>query len=173
MRPAPTPSAPARADTGSEESFEAFYRGQVDTVYRALAVTLVDPHLAREAADEAMVRAYAAWSRVGTYDNPAGWAYRVGLNWATSRWRRVRREVPLRERPSAVVDAPDPAAGDALAALRRLGLGQRAVVVCRVLLDLSVWETAEVLGIAVGTVKSRLARALAELRADLDEGGAR
>ena len=144
--------------------FEEFYRAEADRLYRALAVTLGDPHLAREAADEAMARAYAQWSRVRDHDNPGGWAFRVGLNWATSWWRKVRRERPLLVSADArdVVDSPG--AAHALTALHTLPLPQRAVVVCRVLLDLSTVETAAVLGIAEGTVKSRLARGLAELR---------
>ncbi|GGM16007.1 sigma factor-like helix-turn-helix DNA-binding protein [Dactylosporangium sucinum] len=149
--------------------FEAFYRAEADRLYRALAVTLGDPHLAREAADEAMARTYARWSQVRDHENPGGWAFRVGLNWATSWWRKVRRERPL-----PPPDLADPAAqesGDrhALTALHRLPLPQRTVIVCRVLLDLSTVETAAVLGIAEGTVKSRMARGLAELRRVLGE----
>jgi RNA polymerase sigma factor (sigma-70 family) len=147
--------------------FEEFYRAEADRLYRALAVTLGDAHLAREAADEAMARAYAHWSRVRDRDNPGGWAFRVGLNWATSWWRKVRRERPLLastsvSTPVDVVESP--VAAHALTALQGLPLPRRAVVVCRVLLDLSTVETAAVLGIAEGTVKSRLARGLAELR---------
>jgi len=76
-------------------SFEAFYRAHADRVYRALAITLGDPQLAREATDEAMTRAFARWSGVGSLQNPGGWVYRVGLNWATSWWRKRRRERPL------------------------------------------------------------------------------
>jgi len=152
------------------EPFEAFYETHVDRVHRALAITLGDPHLAREATDEAMVRAYAHWSRVARLDNPGGWVCRVGLNWATSWWRKVRRERPLAPgEGDAAVPPPDPAGAAALAALSTLHIGQRAVVVCRVLLDMSTIETALVLGIAEGTVKSRLARALAELRSQLTE----
>jgi RNA polymerase sigma factor (sigma-70 family) len=154
--------------TATDEPFEAFYRAHVDRVYRALAVTLGDPHLAREATDEAMARSYAHWRRVRTLENPGGWAYRVGLNWATSWWRKVRRELP--QRPGdASVPPPDPEATAAQEALSRLAFPQRAVVVCRVLLDMSTAETAAVLGVAEGTVKSRLARALAALRATLEE----
>jgi RNA polymerase sigma-70 factor (ECF subfamily) len=156
-----------------DESFDVFYRGQVDAIFRALVVTLADRELAREATDEAMVRAFSGWSRVASYDNPAGWVFRVGLNWATSRRRRSRREVSFNEFVGATVDPPDPATVQAMAALARLTVAQRAVVVCRVLLDLSTSDTAEVLGVAVGTVKSRLARALADLRTVLNEGDAR
>ena len=152
------------------EPFEVFYRAQVDRVYRALTVTLGDPQLAREATDEAMARTYANWSRVRGLDNPGGWVYRVGLNWATSWWRKRRRERAL---PAAGSDPhvapPDPAGTAAAEALARLALPQRAVVVCRVLLDMSTAETAALLGVAEGTVKSRLARALAALRTALTE----
>src|SRR5690349_14387934 len=86
----PSPCGDAAAATA--ESFEVFYLAHLDRIYRALAVTLKDVDLAREAADEAMVRAYSHWPRIRRHDNPAGWVYRVGLNWATSWWRKVHRE---------------------------------------------------------------------------------
>lgn len=160
-----TVAAPRPVD--SPEDFAAFYRMEVDRVYRALAVTLGDWSLAREATDEAMARAYARWGRVSRCDNPGGWVFRVGLNWATSWWRKVHRERPLPEtEPGATgaLSAPDPVGVTALSALDRLSRPQRAVVVCRVLLGMSTLETAAALGIAEGTVKSRLARALTALR---------
>jgi RNA polymerase sigma-70 factor (ECF subfamily) len=177
--------------------FEAFYRANADKVRRALAVTLGDAHVAAEATDEAMTRALARWRRVSTHDSPAGWVYRVGLNWAISRWRRLRREAPLDDRETdrsrtgsrgerprgpgrtgwstrsdaveTTVEPPDPVAAAAGDALRELPLDQRAVVVCRVLLECSTGETAALLDIPVGTVKSRLARGLAHLRRTLDD----
>lgn len=160
-----------RAAPEDTDSFESFYRGQVDTIYRALALTLTDSSLAREATDEAMLRAYVRWSTVGGYENPSGWVYRVGLNWATSRWRRSSRERPLSTEDQPGPSAPpDPAGLAALAALGHLNVKHRAVVVARVLLDLSTAETATVLGIPQNTVKSRLARALANLRIELTIG---
>ena len=103
------------------DDFESFYRAEADRLYRALAVTLGDPQLARDAADEAMARAYAHWGRVRDHDNPGGWAFRVGLNWATSWWRKVRRERPLPfTETGARVDGPDTHAGAALDAGRKL-----------------------------------------------------
>jgi RNA polymerase sigma-70 factor (ECF subfamily) len=171
MPSAATVAAPAPLIVGAEE-FEDFYSIHRDRVYRALAVTLRDPHLAAEAADEAMARGYVHWARLRGHDNPGGWLYRVGLNWATSWWRKVRRERPMPDAEAGpAADAPDPAA---LALLDGLPLAQRAVVVCRVLLQLTTAETAATLGVAEGTVKSRLARALTHLRGALhEEEGAR
>lgn len=162
--------APTAAVQG--DSFENFYRGQVDSLYRALAVTLGDFGVAREVTDEAMLRAYTRWEVVGAYDNPAGWVYRVGLNLATSRWRRTRRERPLSylEGVASVQDSPDPAGLVALGALAGLSVRYRVVVVARVLLDLSTRETAALLDLPEGTVKSRLARALESLRRELGTG---
>jgi RNA polymerase sigma factor (sigma-70 family) len=155
--------------SASAESFEGFYRAQADRVYRALTLTVGDAELARDATAEAMARAYARWSQVSRVDNPGGWVYRVGLNWATSWWRRRRREHRLPADLDPAVMPADIDAATALAALRRLDTRSRAVVVCRVLLDMSTAQTAAALDIAEGTVKSRLARALATLRASLTE----
>jgi RNA polymerase sigma factor (sigma-70 family) len=149
-------------------SFETFYAVSLDRVYRALAVALGDAHLAREATDEAMARAFVNWRRVSRCDNPGGWVFRVGLNWATSWRRRLRRErvLPDSDRGMPAVEAPHPD-GDAVAALALLPVAARAVVVCRVLFGLSTAETAAVLGIAEGTVRSRLSRAMTVLRKEL------
>ncbi|MBV1848805.1 RNA polymerase sigma factor [Catellatospora tritici] len=161
-------AAAPRSDAAAE--FEEFYAGQRERVFRALAVTLRDPTLAAEATDEAMARGYARWAQLRTHANPGGWLYRVGLNWATSWWRKVRRERPLPESEPAA-DSADPTA---LALLDTLPLAQRSVVVCRVLLQLSTAETAAALSLSEGTVKSRLSRALSHLRAALhDEEGTR
>lgn len=153
------------------ESFESFYAASVDRVYRALAVTLGDAHLAREATDEAMARAFVRWGQIAGRDNPGGWVFRVGLNWATSWRRKVRREaaLPDSERNLPATTMPEPAGTDAVAALALLPVQARAVVVCRILFDLSTTETAAVLRIAEGTVRSRLSRAMKLLRQELSE----
>jgi RNA polymerase sigma-70 factor (ECF subfamily) len=158
----------ARPDDPPGQTFEQFYAGTEGRVYRALAVTLGDADLAREATDEAMARAFVAWSKVSGFANPSGWVFRVGLNWARS-WRRgLHRERPMPVGSTGpAVAALDAEAAAATAALRRLPVAQRAVVVCRVMFDLSTLETSHALGIPAGTVRSRLSRAIAALRADL------
>ncbi|HSM67558.1 MAG TPA: hypothetical protein VK860_14740, partial [Ilumatobacteraceae bacterium] len=72
--------------------FDAFFRDHHAEMVRALTLTLGDVDLGRDAASEGFARALQRWSKVSRYANPAGWVYRVGLNWARSRRRKTRRE---------------------------------------------------------------------------------
>lgn len=148
--------------------FAPFYREYRDSVAHALSLTLGDSDLGSTAADEAFTRAVQRWKKVSNYDNPAGWVYRVGLNWARSWLRRKRLE---RERTGVEIGhmvnpAIDHALGDAL---KDLSEDHRAVVVCRFYLDYTIDQTAAARGIAPGTAKSRLSRALTQLRERLPE----
>jgi len=147
--------------------FEDFYRGGRDRVARALALTLGDAHLAADAADEAMARAYQRWDRIGRLDNPGGWVYRVALNWSLSALQRRRRPArAFHEQGPQDIDAPSEPTVHA--ALAELDVRQRSVVICRFYLGLNEAETAEALGIRPGTAKSRLHRALRHLQTRLD-----
>ena len=148
------------------QSFDQFWSDHHLTIGQALSVTLGDRQLAGEAVDEAMARAFQRWASVSQLDNPAGWVYRVGLNWSRSALRRLRRRPtePLADRPYADPPVIDPAIGRAVAALP---IAQRSVVACRLLLGMSEAQTADALHIPAGTVKSRLARATAELSRSL------
>lgn len=151
-------------------AFEDFYRFQRDDLVRALALTLRDVTLGADAADEAMARAYQRWDRVGAYDNPMGWTYRVGLNWARSRLRKMRREVVGHHFEPAVSD-PAPLDPIVARAIGELSPNQRAVVVLRFFLDWSLEDIATAMEVRSGTVKSRLHRALRSLRAELEVDG--
>jgi RNA polymerase sigma-70 factor (ECF subfamily) len=152
--------------TISPPPFVDFYERKRDPVGRALALTLGDVHLAAEAVDEAMARAYQRWEQISRFDNPAGWVYRVGLNWATSALRR-RRRVPHRLVERGPTDIDPVAEPDIAAALAELPPRQRAVVVCRFYFGLTEAETATALATRPGTVKSRLHRALRQLESRL------
>ena len=139
--------------------FEGFYRDARPEVFRALSLILNSRALGGEATDEAFTRAYERWADVSTYDNPAGWVYRVGLNWSRSWLRRKKRETPLPGMPDSphYDPVPSPELAPALAALPR---NQRSVVVLRFYNDWTLEQIATALEIPVGTVKSRLSRAL-------------
>ncbi len=150
--------------------FESFYRVTWLEVYRPLAAVLGDRDLAREAVDEAMVRAFDRWSTVGGYDNREGWVYRVAYRWAIDRLRRRTRERRFMSRLAPSADADDvgdvePALGGALASLSG---EQRSVVVLACGFDWSERQIADTLGIRPGTVKSRLHRGLRQLREELN-----
>jgi RNA polymerase sigma factor (sigma-70 family) len=146
-------------------AFDDFYRASRSELVRALSLTLGDLELATEAVDEAMTRAYQRWERVHRLDNPAGWVYRVGFNWAVSvlRRRKNRRTLFTREPDGMPWIEPD-----VHRALGELSVDHRSVVVCRYLFGWSENETAAALGIRAGTVKSRLHRATSQLRVRLD-----
>lgn len=151
----------------ADASFEAFYRAEAAGLHRALSVALGDAQLAREATDEGLVRAYQHWRKIGRYDNPAGWVYRVSLNWARSRLRKTKREV-ITDDITVEVHAPGQDT-ELLAAVAHLPLEFRSVVVLRYLMQWSTAEVAEALGVPPGTVKSRLSRALDQLRTALED----
>ncbi len=146
-------------------SFATFYESAYEDVARALSITLGDAGWGREAADEAMTRAYDRWDDVSTYSNPAGWVYRVGLNWARSWHRKLNRRLPW---ANEVISLPNTADHELDNALMALDIKYRSVVVCRYLLDWNTEETAQALDLAPGTVKSRLSTGLAQLRQRLD-----
>ena len=157
-------STTAGVDVATRLTFEEFWRAERSAVSRALALTLGDVQLAAEATDEAMARAFQHWPRVATLDSPAGWTYRVGLNWSRSVIRRLPRNPPIWIAQPGDAPAAAPTDPSIDAALDTLSVDHRAVVVCRLLLGLSEQQTADVLGLRPGTVKSRLARALDRLQ---------
>ena len=148
--------------------FVTFYRSAKDPCYRALCATVADPNEADDLLAEAFSRAWAHWRTVRTHPVPEAWIVRTALNLHRDRWRRSRRVVIARPTdPTAVAPIDEFVDPALLAAIRALPERQREVVALRVLLDLSVEQTAAELDIAPGTVTTHLRRALATLRAQL------
>jgi len=148
-------------------SFETFYKATRPRIFRAVALVLGETDVALDATEEAMTRAAERWPVVGRYDNPAGWVYRVALNWARTHLRRLTRERgALVFEPGYEQRLPDP---ELIDAVLTLPTGYRAVIVARFFLDWSVEETALVLQIPEGTVKTRTHRALKRLRKVIEE----
>lgn len=127
-----------------------------------------DRWLAEELAQEALVRACDRWPRVRQLDSPTGWAFRVGANLGTSRFRRRAAERRARARHGPPVQVHrDPDAADRLAvaeALTELAEQQREIVVLRYYLGLSARQVAEMVGSTEGAVRVAAHRAIARLR---------
>lgn len=154
------------------EQVRALYGGcQRRLVAQVYALT-ADLGEAQDAVQEAFVRALARPRAFDRLDNPEAWLRVVALNVARRRLRRRAHLDRLLHRPQPAPTVPDGLSPDhvaLVAALRRLPAPQREAVALHHLADLPVTQVAELLGIPVGTVKTRLARGrtrLAELLAD-------
>jgi RNA polymerase sigma-70 factor (sigma-E family) len=153
------------------EGFAQFVAARERALQRTAWLLTGDWAAAEDLVQTALVRSWPRWERIRRRDDPEVYVRRAMVNtWAS--WRRRRW---WGERPSKTV--PDaPAAGDMAAevtvriavqsVLRSLTARQRAVLVLRVFDDLSEVQVAQVLGCAVGTVKSTMAQAAARLRED-------
>lgn len=157
-------------DSERDAGFAEFVRGAYASLLRTAVLLTGDRHAAEDLVQAALVRVYVRWNRSAAWESPQAYARKVVVNlFATWRKRRWNGEVPS-SAERHVTDAGDMADG----AARRLLVGrvlatlpraQRAVVVLRFYEDLSVEQTAELLGCSPGTVKSRTNRALERLRA--------
>jgi RNA polymerase sigma-70 factor (sigma-E family) len=151
--------------------FAEFYGEARDGCLRAVYASIGDRQAAEDLVAEAFARAWARWPAVSRHPAPQAWVVRTALNARVSWWRRRRREVLLPD--TGDEDAIGPAAGvdatvdrELLAVLLRLPDRQREVIALRLFLDLDTEQTARTLGIAPGTVRAHLTRAIATLRAE-------
>jgi RNA polymerase sigma-70 factor (sigma-E family) len=159
------PSSLALAE--EEVEFESFFRAEALSLGRALYLITGDRGEAEDLVQEAMARTFERWDRVRRMDSPAGYVYRAALNLHRRRVRRSRL-VPLLSPPSA----PDPAeeAGrrsDVHRALQSLSHEQREALVLVEWLGFDSEDAASILGIRPSSVRTRLHRARAALRAQL------
>lgn len=158
-----------------DADFERFFLANYEAVLYILTLITGDREQATDATQEAFIRAYSRWSKIRTYDSPAAWVRRVAINASHDSMRSDRRR-RRREETQRVDHEPSPAdrsTSDAvtLALLAALPHRQREVATLFYVDDRSVAETAAILGLSEGTVKSYLAAARDRLRELLDQNG--
>lgn len=152
----------------SKLAFSSFYRDTRDPVYRTLLLATRSPERAEDAVQEAYAKALAAWDDVAAHANPTAWVARVALNQATSWWRLRSRELP--DPPDRAAPPDERRIDDAIMRLVwALPRRQRQVVAIRILLDQTTEQTAHLLGLSPGTIKTHLHRALSALRVALTD----
>jgi RNA polymerase sigma-70 factor (sigma-E family) len=159
----PDPRAARDAD------FAAYLQARQASVLRTAYLLTGDRHTAEDLVQTAFAKLYLSWDRVRDQGSMDGYLRRILVNENNSLWRRgwKKREHATDELPEPVphVDQHDDGRSGALWDLvQTLPKKARAVLVLRYYEELSEAETAEVLGISVGTVKSQTSRALAALR---------
>lgn len=159
---------------GDREAMAQLCETYWTVAWKGAYAVLLDRPLSDDATQEAMLRVLRA---LDTFDETrplAPWIRRIAVNQALDQLRRDRRLVPVPEPTESDVTHPwrddanevHVAAAEAVAALP---FERRVVIVLHYWLDYSLLEIAEVLGLPVGTVMSRLSRARTELRESMKE----
>jgi RNA polymerase sigma-70 factor (sigma-E family) len=154
-----------------DAEFTEFVTARIRAFRRMAFLLCQDWHRADDLVQSAITRLYMYWERARRMEHPDGYLrtilVREFLAEQRSGWvRRVVLAVPPPERAAPAADAD--AVLDMQAALASLPPRQRATLVLRFYCDLSVAETAKVLGCSAGTVKSQTARGVDALRERLE-----
>jgi RNA polymerase sigma-70 factor (ECF subfamily) len=162
-----------QAQRGEEAAWEALVRAHQEPVFRLAYLMTGNAEEAADVAQETFLRAFQALARFDSQRSLRPWLLRIASNQARNRHRTWRRALTAFQRLGR--SELHPTSGDWTAAwsesvtlwqaVRRLRSGDQEIIYLRFFLDLSEGELARTLDIAPGTVKSRLSRALARLRA--------
>jgi RNA polymerase sigma-70 factor (ECF subfamily) len=159
-----------RARQGDHDAFAALVDPSLARLDAAARLILRDPELARDAVQEALIRAWRDLPGLRDPDRFDAWIHRLTVNACLDLVRRRRRraiEVELTLIDSPATTDPSGALADREVvdtALKRLDPGHRAVVALYYLLGMPLPDVATALGIPLGTAKSRLHYALAAMR---------
>jgi RNA polymerase sigma-70 factor (sigma-E family) len=162
-----------KADRRDAE-FSEYMAARQPSLLRTAYLLTGDQHAAEDLVQTALAKLYLSWDKVKRRELVDAYVRRILVNEHNSLWRRAwkRRETTTSALPDSAVPFVEPTRqrDDALwKFVQSLPRSRRAVVVLRFYEELSEAETADVLGVSVGTVKSQTSRALATLRARVGE----
>lgn len=152
-----------------DPQFAAFVRARQNAWLRAAYLICGDQTQAEDLTQEAVIKLARVWERIRD-DNPDAYLRRILYRDMVSGWRSRTRERRAVHRLASIAQPAglDPAEAsiglDVQRALSQLAPRQRAVLVLRFFEDRTERETAELLGVSVGTVKSQAHDALARMR---------
>jgi RNA polymerase sigma-70 factor, ECF subfamily len=160
-----------RARSGDHDAFSVLVRASVPRLLGAATLILRDQDRAQDAVQEALVQAWRNVRALRDLEAWDAWLYRLTVNACYRSAKTLKRRsvvemhVTLDREPVSDNFVTTIADRDQMGrALGRLPVDQRAVMVLHFYLDLPLTEAADVLGIPVGTAKSRLHRGLQALR---------
>jgi RNA polymerase sigma-70 factor (ECF subfamily) len=165
-----------RAAKGDQDAFASLVQVSSGRLYAVAYRILRDPYLAEDALQQTLITIWNELPRLRDHDRFEAWSYRVIVRASTAEAKRGKRATTaLRLLPDDADAAPGPDEFGAVAerdridrAFKRLTADQRAVLVLQHFVGLTPVDMAEVLGIPVGTVGSRLHYATRALRAALE-----
>jgi RNA polymerase sigma-70 factor, ECF subfamily len=154
--PALTPEALAFATLEASRSFETFYDDESRLLFRRLWLMTGNRSEAEELMQDAFLRVWERWDRVGPMDDPVGYLYRTAMNLFRKRYRRAM--LAIRQSIGLVPSQDDFADADDRQTVRRvlstLPPRQRAALVLTEMLGFSPKEAGRALGVQASTVRS-------------------
>lgn len=162
------------AMAGDHDAFSELARGVIGRLYAIAILILRDQQRAEDATQEALVAAWRDLPALRDPDRFDAWLRRLLIRACHREARRGRRQLAIEFEVLPVIGSePDPALhladrDEIERGFRRLDIDQRSVIVLHHYLGLTLDEVADVLGVPPGTVRSRLHRATAAMRAALD-----
>jgi RNA polymerase sigma-70 factor, ECF subfamily len=160
-------AAAGREPAVGDLAFEVLVVPFIQRLYRFLVVQLRDEREARDALQETLVAAWQGLPRLRRVDDPWPWLAGIAARKAADVGRRRRVLLPLSDDTDRAVET-DGDSADVRAALNRLPVKAREILLLRYFLRLSEEETAAALGLRLGTVKSRAASARLRLLEELE-----
>ena len=162
---------PGSATTGAADlpttlAFEDFFEAERGRLFRALLLITHDTGDAEDLMQEAFVRMWERWDRVGALDDPVGYLFKTALNLRRSALRRAMTAAARSIRPPVEGDLLEGVLerDDAMRSLALLTERQRAAIVVTELLGYPSDEAGSILGIRAGTVRMLASQARATLR---------
>ncbi|TDD82622.1 SigE family RNA polymerase sigma factor [Actinomadura rubrisoli] len=145
--------------------FEEFVRTRTPALLRSAYLLTGDQQLAEDLVQSALARTHRSWAKLHRVGNAEAYTRKVLYHLQVAWWQRRRfREGPLEGTDPAGPSVDHAVRLDLQRALLQLPPRQRAVIVLRFFEDRTEAETARLLEISVGTVKSQTTKALARLR---------
>lgn len=148
-------------------NFEEFYEETFRRLFTALCLVTGNRHEAEEVAQEAYLRVFERWDRIGALEDPTGYVFRVSMNVFRNRFRRAslgtRRLfslAPPQTDDLAAVEDRD----ELVRLLRELNPQERAAVLLTSILDYSAEEAGRMLGVVPSSVRSLTTRARARMK---------
>ena len=158
----------AHRDASDDAEFADWMAARQHVLVRTAYLLTGSQHAAEDLVQTTLTKLYLAWNRIADRQHVDAYARRALVNEHRSTWRRSGRRLEvLSEAPPERGHEPREYDGEREAVwqfVQSLPPRQRAVIVLRYYEDLSEAETADLLGISTGTVKSQASRALAALR---------
>jgi RNA polymerase sigma factor (sigma-70 family) len=149
-------SEAALEELGASGTFEDFYQAEARTLFRRLWLVTGNRAEAEELMQDAFLKVWERWGRVGRMDDPLGYLYRTAMNLFRKRYRRamlaVRRTVGLAPSTDDFSDADDRHVVRRV--LAALPPRQRAALVLTEMLGYSSKEAGRALGVTDATIRS-------------------